>query len=264
MKKLLLLSATLIALFLTACSENSTVGNYDETEFIQVTLSANSFVSVADNAFRGKSVEFDESYSHPLPETFTAYLVAKEKKGQYNPGDLIQTEIVGSGANSLTVPKMKMTIYVTNYEAPATLSDVWYTFPDAVQQLPRTSDKLYLYGKNIIDFNTSLTGEVDVQNPYAAVMIRNNNWLSGAPKSYDSDQYYTLVSDDWYNLYIRSNNTNTMVPLNVTSGSLTLKRDIVPNRIYQFIFNGDVATDTGNLTVNVGELEKGSAEEIDI
>lgn len=267
MKRLLFTSAVLATLILTACSDNSVENNYAEAELVQVTLSANSYVSVTDSPFRGKSVEFDESYTHTLPNKFTAYLVANEDKGQYRTGDLIQTEIVDSGSNSLTVPKMAITIYVTNYDdVPATLDDNWYRWDNAAEQLPQTSHKLYLYGKNTIDFNNTLSGEVDAHNHYAAVMILNNNWVADFPASYDTNQSYESVTEEWYNLYIRLNNTNTKVPLNTITGTsnYTLKRDIEANRVYQFIFNGDVATDTGNLTVHVQPLEEGSAEEIDI
>ena len=266
MRNLLFISMTLIALFLTACSENGTVQNFDEAELVQVTLSANSFVSTTNNAFLAKSVEFDHSYSHALPSSFTAYFVANEDKGQYRAGDLIQTEIIGSGANSLTVPKMEIAIYVTNYEGIATLADNWYTWPNAIEQLPTTSHNLYLYGKNTINFDNTLTGEVDVYNHYASVMILNNKWVADYPQSYDSSQLYESVTAEWYNLYIRLSNTNPKVPLNLVNGNqnYTLNREIEANRIYQFIFNGDVATDTRNLTVNVQPLEMGGVEEIDI
>lgn len=266
MKRLLLISVFLTAAFLTACSDNNTVQHYDDTEFVQVTLSANSMVTAANSAFRGKSVEFDESYTHTLPQTFTAYFVANESKGQYQKHDLIQTEIIGSGANSITVPKMEIAIYVTNFDGEATSQDDWYTWDNAVEQLPQTSHELYLYGKKTINFANTLTGEVDVHNHYAAVMIQDNIWVADSPQSYDTSQLYESVSDDWYNLYIRNSNTNTKIPLNVVSGvtTYTLKRDIEANRVYQFILNGDVATDTGNLTVNVRPLEEGSVEEIDI
>lgn len=266
MKRLLLLSATLTALILTACSDKSIVNDYDEAEFVQVTLSANSFVSSANNAFRGKSVEFDDSYNHILPDEFTAYFVAKETKGQYNTGDLIQTKTIKEGSNSVTVPKMEIAIYVTNYDEAATLQDNWYTWDNATEQLPSTSHELYLYGKNTINFDSTLSGEVDVHNPYAAVMIKDNEWVTDTPQSYDTNQKYESVSADWYNLYIRLNDTNTKVPIKSVNGNTTytLKRNIESNRIYQFILNGDVATDTGNLTVNVQPLEKGNAEEIDL
>lgn len=266
MKRILLISATLAALILTACSEKSTVNNIEDTEFVQVTLSANSFVSSTNNAFRGKSVEFDESYSHALPKTFTAYFVANENKGQYRENDLIQTEIINDGSNSVTVPKMSIAIYVTNFDGEETSQNNWYSWNDAVEQLPMTSHELYLYGKNTIDFNKTLSGEVDVYNPYAAVMIKNNEWVAGTPKSYDSNQSYKAVTADWYNLYIRKTNTNTEVPIKSVNGNsiYPLQRDIESNRVYQFILNGDVATDTGSLTVNVQPLEEGSAEEIDI
>lgn len=266
MKRLLLLPVILTALILTACSDNSIIDENYETEFIEVTLSANSFVTSSNNTFLGKSVEFDETYNHVLPATFTAYFVANENKGQYRTGDLIQTEIINDGANAVTVPKMKIAIYVTNFDDVATLQDGWYTWDNAIEQLPKTSHELYLYGKNTIDFDKTLSGEVDVYNPYAAVMIKKNDWVTGSPQSYDSNELYELVTDNWYNLYIRLNNTNTKIPIKSVHGntSYTLNREITPNRIYQFILNGDVATDTGNLTLNVQPLEKGRAEEIEI
>ena len=146
--------------------------------------------------------------------------------------------------------------------------NAWYTWNDAVNQLPQTSTSLLMIGMNTIDYATTTIGTVNVLNPYAAVMILNNQWIDSAPSSYDTNMNYNLVdNNNWYNLYIRNNNTNTKIPISIPGNPnqhYTLSRTITANKIYQFTISGDVLEDDGNLNIVTVPLEEGTAETIDL
>ena len=270
MKKLLLLS---FATALFSCGDETTnINNNYYVDEVQVQLSAKSLISEVSSGFGGKSTySLDNSYTHILPASYTAYFVADETKGQYTTGQVVKTYSVTEGMNSITVPKMKVKVYVTNYLKPGgneTQPNAWYTWNNAVQQLPQTSEELLLLGNNSIDYSIETVGEVEMTNPYAAVMIKNNQWISSAPSSYDTNQDYFLdTPSNWYVLYIRNNNTNTKVPINIPGNPnqhYTLSRTIEANKIYQYTINGNVLEDDGNLDIIVLPLEVGYAETIDL
>lgn len=261
-----------IALAFTSCGDDVTnINNTYNIENVEVFLSAKSLITETESPFGAKGVSFDNSYTHQLPTSYKAYFVADETKGQYVQHQVVQVIDVVSGMNSITVPKMKVKVYVTNYDHPnydETQPNAWYTWNDAKQQLPQTSHTLNLHGFNSIDYGVETVGEVTVTNPYSAVMIKNNQWVSSAPSSYDTNQNYTLVAmDEWYLLYIRNNNTNTKIPISIAGNPnqhYTLSKAIQANKIYQYTINGNVLEDDGNLNIITVPLEEGTAEEINL
>lgn len=268
MKKIL--SLALIAIAFVSCSEDTTVNNfYGEVEERTVEFSAKSFITESESPFQAKGGTFDNSYVHQLPTTFKAYFVADENKGQYSIGQVVKVYDVANGQNTITIPKMKFKVYVTNYLKPngnEMNPNAWYVWNDAIAQMPQTTTELYMYGKNDIDYTTNVSGQVEVKNPYAAVMIKNNVWVSGAPTSYDTNQAYALVGNNsWYNLYIRNTNTNTKIPINIPGNpnqSYTLSKTIQANKIFQYTIDGNVIEDDGNLNIVTVPFENGTAEVI--
>ncbi len=272
MKQLFLTTIAVITLIFAGCEKDTKVINHIHIDNVEVTFST-SILSTNVNAFArtSKDIPFDSSYEHPLPETFQAYFVADETKGQYTTGEVVKVLTVNKGTNTIVIPKMKYDIYVTNYNKPNNEENkvnAWYTWSDAVNQMPMTSDSLYLLGDNVIDYSQVTAGSVQLQNPYSAVMVKNNKWVSGTPTSYDTQQEYTLVDNDsWYNLYIRANKTNTKVPISIPgnpNSNYTLNESIDPNKIYQYTINGNVQEGQGNLSIAVNPLEKGESKEIDL
>lgn len=258
MKNLFIL--LLVAVGLSSCSKTEV---YNVTvENVTVNLNSKELLETVVKPF-GKLAStggepVTDDYDHHFPSTYKAYFVSKETRGEYMENEVIKIIDVKSGDNEITIPKLNYTVYVTNYEKdelPYT-KFAWYTYPDALEQLPRTSHQLYLWGKSDIDYSEVESGTVELINPYAAVMIRNNNWVNGFPKSYDTQQNYLLTSNQvWYIIYTRGNNTNTKVPLKIREDltkQLTLSYDIVPNQIYQYTIISPVDnTSEANLGITV-------------
>lgn len=140
-----------------------------------------------------------------VPKQFTAYIVASDI---YSEGWIIKkyTAEVHTGSNYVTIQapdhQVNYTVYVTNY--PQNFTD-WYIWPDALKQMPESTTELYLYGKSKLNFTSNkngggvLTGEVEMTNPYAAVCVYNNNYVTGNPSDWSGT---TALSDNWYYLYI--------------------------------------------------------------
>lgn len=202
-------------------------------------------------------------YEHVFPSSYKAYFVSKETKGQYTEGQVVKVIDVTAGTNTITVPKLNYDVYVTNYTHSA---EKWYTWNNAIDQLPQSSHVLYLYGKNRIDYSTALEGQVELTNPYSAVMIEKNQWVSGVPTFYGDNKDYAIVTG-WYLNYIRTGNTNTKVPISIAGNpnqNYTLTRTIKANEIYQFTINGGVLDQNGNLGIVVQPLIKVTKETINL
>lgn len=202
-------------------------------------------------------------YEHVFPSSYKAYFVSKQTKGEYTQGQVVKVIDVVAGNNTITIPKLDYDVYVTNYSHSA---DKWYTWNDAIQQLPQSSHTLYLFGKNRIDYSTVTEGQVELVNPYAAVMIKNNKWVNGTPKFYgDGSNYFSVTG--WYVNYIRTGNTNTQVPINIPGNPnthYTLSRDINANEVYQYTINGSAGDQNGNLGIIVTPLTKLTKETINL
>lgn len=267
-KTVVLLAFTGLGLF-TSCSEDNSVTNY--IEFGECKLDAQALIANAQAPFQAKGPAFDNSYVHQMPTSYEAYIVADETKGQFTTGQYIKTITVTAGMNSVSLPKMKVKVYVTNYILPGantTANYAWYTWNNAIDQLPQTSQTLNLYGFNSIDYSTVTSGTVTMTNPYGAVMIKKNQWVTGVPTSYDTNQAYFLdTATNWYILYIRNNNTNTKIPITIPGNPnthYTLSEPVTANTINQYTINGNVGDIAGNLGIVVANLIDGISKQIDL
>lgn len=269
MKKLFSLSILLLSVCFMSCSDETTNNYYIGDGMVM--LSAQALITNAQSPFQAKGPAFDNSYVHLMPTSYEAYVIADETRGQYTSGQYIKTITVTEGMNSVSVPKMKVKIYVTNYIKPGAnvaANNAWYTWNDAIDQLPQTSQSLNLYGFNSIDYSATTAGTVTMTNPYGAVMIKKNQWVNGVPTSYDTNQAYFLDSaTDWYILYIRNNNTNTKIPISIPGNPnthYTLSEPVTPNTINQYTINGAVGDVAGNLGIVVANLIDGIHKQIDL
>lgn len=250
-----------LTLVLGACTEK-----YETTEIIienvTVQFQTKSVITVQENYFRSTG-----EYEHVYPTSYKAYFVSKENKGGYTSGQLVKTLTVGAGNNTITVPKLDYVVYVTNYEKEG----AWYTWTDALNQLPRGSYELFLFGKNDIDYSTQLAGEVTVENPYSAIMINTLNLdPARTPKEYDSGMNYQKVNDDWWLLYVRNrHNSQVWVPNSIINGgsgntAYGFSADVEANKIYRYTINASVGETEGNFSVVVEDWTETIDEQIDI
>ena len=271
LKKVALTLCTTV--LLTSCSEDTIINNYDVTvENVTVEFGAKSLLTESSGVL-AKGTSFDNSYTHTLPTNFKAYFVSSETRGQYTQGQVVQVVDVNTGSQTITIPKLSYTVYVTNYDHPdydETQSYSWYTFPDYSQQLPVTTSNILLFGKNVIDYKVVTEGSVELENFHSAVMIKKTEALSDtlAPFFNTGNVNYNLVANDnWYLLYIRNSTTSSQVPLafNVpgVGNVYQLNKPIEANKIYQYIFNS-VTDIEGNLEIITVPLEEGLVEEIDL
>lgn len=227
---------------------------------VEVHLNMKQHFSVEEgNLF--KSAATRSTYEHEYPTTYTAYFVANENKGDYTAGELVKTITVTKGLQTVVVPELSYKVYVTNYEKEGS----WYTWPDAVEQMPQATNTLYLYGMNTIDYKTVEYGEVEVKNPYSAVMIQNNR-IPDAPTHYDSGTSYIPTGDGWWLKYIRNNTTNTGIVVVFTHENKTIliNDPIEANKIYKYTLLADVpeTDDEGNFFVDVEEFKDTENREV--
>lgn len=258
MKKINIFKTAILALgvvLFASCSKNETYNIVVENVTVQFNSKEILETVVKPFAKRASVSASASEYQHKFPESYKAYFVSKETKGEYTAGQVVKVIDVTAGGNTITIPALNYDVYVTNYEKDG----LWYTWNDAVQQLPQSSTELYLYGKNNINYSQVKEGTVELYNPYAGVMIENNRWINGAPKYYGDGKDYASVTG-YYLLYIRGNNTNTQVPINIAgnpNNSYTLNRPIEANNIYEFKIDGSVEVITdGNLGIIVKPFEK--------
>lgn len=264
MKKSILLP--LLALLITVASCTKNENYYYTVENVTVQLNSKELLETVVKPFSGKrasvstTVDSESEYTHVFPSSYKAYFVSKETKGEYTTGQVVKVIDVVAGNNTITIPKLDYDVYVTNFiKEGAESPNAWYTWSNAVEQLPQSSSELYLYGKNNINYSTVTEGTVELSNPYAAVMIKNNQWVSGTPKFYGDGKDY-FIGGGWYILYIRTGNTNTQIPISIAGNSnthFTLNRDIEANNIYQFTIDGSVPLlEDGNLGIVVQPFKK--------
>ena len=210
-----------------------------------------------------KSATTRSSYEHEYPSLYKAYFIADETKGDYTAGQLVTTIEVKPGLQTITIPKLQYKVYVTNY---ISTQASWYTWTDALEQLPQASKTLYLFGSNVIDYKLDIVGEVLVKNPYAAVMIQGSTRITEAPYHYDTNTDYVQVSDGWWLKYIRNKTTNTGVKIVFTTETkqITINDPIEANKVYKYTLLADVPeTDTeDNFNVEVEEFEETENREV--
>lgn len=266
MTNTLTLAIAILGMVLFA-SCTKTENHYYTVENVTVQFNSKELLETKVKPFRARAsaanANVSTEYEHVFPSSYKAYFVSKQTKGEYTQGQVVKVIDVVAGNNTITIPKLDYDVYVTNYSHTA---EKWYTWPDAIEQLPQSSHTLYLFGQNRIDYSTVTEGQVELSNPYSAVMIEQNQWVSGTPKFYgDSRDYFSVPG--WYVLYIRTGDTHTQIPISIPGNyntHYTLSRSINANEIYQYTINGSVADQNGNLGIIVKPLVKVTKETIDL
>lgn len=252
MKKIILL--LFMAVLFSCTKEETTV---IIVENIEVQLNAKSAFSVTESTFR--------STEHTYPVSYKAYFISQENKGEYLEGQLVKTIDVTAGLQTIVVPKLKYKVYVTNFIKDGS----WYTWNDAINQLPLGSDILYLFGSNEIDYSTQLTGEVEVKNPYSAIMIKNDPVISTTrvPREYTSSSDYVL-NGEWWLKYVRNSHNTAVWILDGKPGNRTIQisAEVEPNKIYKYTLNTDIpdTNSDNNFNLTVQEFEETIEEEVNI
>lgn len=243
MKKFIYLLAA--AFMLLSCTkELTTIIVVPEVE---VQLDTRTFFNVEQSELITRS-----THIHQYPTEYKAYFVSNENKGDYVKDQLVTTINVVPGLQTIVVPKLNYKVYVTNYDKTGD----WYIWNDAIEQLPRASFELYLYGKNTIDYVTQTVGEVKVNNPYSAIFI-NKEFLDPArtPREFDGGLgEYNTFNSEWFYMFVRKRH-NSQVWITQYNGNKSYQwsEDVVANKIYRYRFNNDPGTtdEEGNFTVIV-------------
>ena len=192
-----------------------------------------------------------------MPTNFTAYFVAASNEDGYTAGALIKIIKVTAGDNSITLPNIAYHIYVTNYTSTNTLTEnntnkVERAVTGIRNSFPTGTTTLYLWGEltNSTTFSNG-TVKVDMKNPYAAIAILKNNFVTGATYNGFNNAAGgsgTYATDDkfWYYLYIepqigpnnKETGTNTAVSLqNIAGGKKSFNlfdNSIIADYIYQY------------------------------
>lgn len=260
MRKVIFMLAVVLLTLIVGCTKEREI--IVVVPDVEVYLNMKQYFSVEEgNLF--KSATTRSTYEHEYPTTYTAYFVANENKGDYTAGELVKTITVTKGLQTVVVPELSYKVYVTNFSKPE--SPNWYTWSDAVEQMPQATNTLYLYGMNEIDYKTVEYGEVVVKNPYSAVMIHGNR-IPDAPIHYDSNTSYISTGDGWWLKYIRNNTTNTGVVVVFTheNRTVTINDPIEANKIYKYTLLADVpeTDDEGNFFVDVEEFKDTENREV--
>ena len=265
--------AVLGSVVATSCSEDT---YYINSEVLnkEVTLSTQGLISSTTDVFSSsgyQTLSTTANYVHNIPNEFKAYFVSKEDRGQYVVGQVVAVEDVETGDNSFIIPELEYDIYVTNYLKPngnETEPYAWYTWDDNIAQLPFGSNELYLFGTTVIDYKEVDSGKVTLENHYSAVMISNNDVVTGYPTHYTSGQKYIDANTDWYLKYIRYSTTNTGITIKVNEYSNTtynLDKPIEANKIYKYTIDGNVQdNEGGGLTVEVESFTEEVEEVIEV
>ncbi len=228
-------------------SGGSTPFTYSDKEFVK----GKTFITT-----RGSGIT---DFVPVVPTKFKAYLLASEDVYTSSwqliiaKDDVIDSVTVHTGSNYISVPKYKYKIYVTNYSNGTEMNkNAWYNWPDALAHLPAGSTTLYLYGKNDTlkeerneEHGDIMTGEVKMINPYAAVCVYNNNYVTGNPSDWSGT---TALSDNWYYLYKNCSSGKISLGMKIpitylNSSGHTVNRSsyiydtISANYIYQYIID---------------------------
>lgn len=255
----------------TSCSEDTYYIN-SEVSNKEVTLSTQGLISSTTDVFSSngyQALSTTAEYTHNIPNEFKAYFISKETRGQYIEGEVVKVVDVITGDNSFIIPELEYDIYVTNYiQGGETDPYAWYTWNNIITQLPDGSDELYLFGTTVIDYKEVDNGEVTLENHYSAVMISDNEFVTGNPEHYTSGQEYVQANTDWYLKYIRTNTTNTGIPIYInghSSTTYTLNKPIEANKIYKYTIDGNVQdNEGGGLTVIVESFTEEVEEVIEV
>lgn len=253
MRKVIFMFAVVLLTLTVSCTKEREV--IVVVPNVEVHLSTKSVFNVESEDFRSTT---RSTYVHQYPINYKAYFIANETKGPYTSGQLVTTINVIEGMQTVTIPKLSYKVYVTNFEHT---SEGWYTWDDALDQMPLASDVLYLFGSNVIDYGTQLTGEVLIKNPWSAIMIENHEYFdpNRSPREYNSGSNYVATGDGWWIKYVR-NHHNTGVWLKYPGMTGNLQRgissDVLPNKVYKYRMSTPTTSEEDNFTVEVEKFDE--------
>lgn len=257
MRKVTFMLAAVLATLFVGCTKERIIVVVPE---IEVHLNTKHYFNVEEGSLF-KAATTRSTYEHVYPTSYKAYFIANENKGDYTAGELVKTIEVTKGLQTVVVPELSYKVYVTNYEKEGN----WYTWDDALEQMPQASDILYLYGMNDIDYSATEYGEVEVKNPYAAVMIQDYR-IPDAPTYYGNNTDYIPTGEGWWLKYIRANTTNTGITVEFTNEDkvILINDPIVANKVYKYTLLTDVpeTDDEDNFNVEVEEFEETENREV--
>ena len=262
LNKIKMMAVVLGIVAIASCTKNY---NYEiEVENVTVTLDAQKLIANVQHsplakAMSAGNVQVDVSYKHGLPTTFRAYFVSKETKGQYTKGQVVKIiDNIVEGGNNVTIPALNYSVIVTNYQL-----NTDNLLGNGREQLPEQSKVLYLYGQNDIDYSTEVSGNVEVTNDYAALLVYKNE-VTLPETIYDNTPF--LNTPDWYVLYARKKNgkgpigKNIQIPVTGIDGTANKYNssqsfpNMQPNEEYRIIFTRNAGNGNGaNLNVDVQE-----------
>lgn len=260
MRKVIFMLAVVLLTLIVGCTKEREI--IVVVPNVEVHLNMKQYFNVEEGSLF-KAATTRSTYEHEYPTTYTAYFVANENKGDYTKGQLVKSIEVTKGLQTVVVPELSYKVYVTNFSKPDSPS--WYTWTDAIEQMPQATNTLYLYGMNEIDYKTAEYGEVVVKNPYSAVMIQDNR-IPDAPIHYDSNTSYISTGEGWWLKYIRNNTTNTGIVVVFTheNRTVTINDPVEANKIYKYTLLADVpeTDDEGNFFVDVEEFKDTENREV--
>lgn len=249
----------LVSFIIISCTKVE--NNYITVEDITVQFESKELVTKVQSTFNTKASTRSSvaPFTHKIPSNYKAYFVASEDRGQYSKDQLIKTIDVTEGVQEITIPKLKYKVIVSSYDlTESQVRNESNNLSTLITKLPYADDIIYLIGLNDINYVDNNSGKVEVINPYAAVMITNNEWVKSVPKyNHNSvtDQSFKLVhNNQWYLKYIRANGSSTInVPVKGNLNTYTISDKFKENTVYQYTFNG-VGNTTGNFEVDVLEI----------
>jgi hypothetical protein len=256
MKKLISILLLLeVIVMVSSCSKNET--NYLNPDSKEVRINLNVYnnikiTQVNSNASLTRAESSPASFVPIFPTTFKAYFISAENTGVYSRGAIVKIVDVNMGNNSVTVPDIKYDVYVTNFNINLSSDkskDQESILKDMQSSFPESTTSIYLYGnENEVIFHQNQNTTVTMVNPYAAVCVLHNNFVTNVQYNVSSSSplatstYKDSGKGNWFYLYLKSTNTNSTIYLQnipYNTGSYKLMKDIEPNNVYEYIVSDD-------------------------
>ena len=217
MKNLFYLLIIMAITYSCDCDDTDVIVVVPETKKVSLNSKVNlsSDVSPVFNKKKEESgdarCEFPDYYQHQIPELFNVYFIPK--KG----GDVLSFENILEGNNEFEITAQEYTVVVTN-------SDKKYA-----GELPVYSTDLYLFGSKDIDFSKEDEATITVYNPYASIMVVNNESITSVPKV---DGQLMKNVGDYFNIYTTKTSS---VYLGINNDQEQVRRKYEINKVYRFI-----------------------------
>lgn len=257
MKKLISILLLLGVIMMSSCSKSEIIPSSYYKE-VKINLNVYNNVEItqvnndATSSINSRAVSSVSSFVPAFPTTFKAYFVSAENTGVYSKGAIVKIVDVNTGSNDITVPDIKYNVYVTNFSVNLSSDnskDQESILKNIQSSFPESTTSIYLYGnENDVIFHQNQNTTVTMINPYAAVCVLHNNFVTNvqynvAPlSSLATSTYKDSGEGNWFYLYLKSTNTNSTIYLQnipYNTGSYKLMKDIKPNNVYEYIVSDD-------------------------